>query len=93
MPQDKPQFSSYPRIKVKRPRNSSKFFISGFFGKICEKQISEMYIKSIIDQILGIKEIIDSPNRVWSRGISVPDECAVYHQTYTKFMTILPRGE
>ena len=57
------------------------------------RNISENVHKIIKDQILGTKEIIDSPNRVWSRGKSVPDGVVQSKdQTYTKSMTKLSRG-
>ena len=58
------------------------------------RNISENVHKIIKDQILGTKEIIDSPNRVWSRGKSVPDGVVQSKdQTYTMSMTKLSRGE
>ena len=52
-----------------------------------------MYIKSIINEILDIIKIVDSPNRVGRRGYQVPDGVVQSStKAYKKFMTNLSRG-
>ena len=89
-PQNVPIFASR-----ENPTKSFQIFISGSSSQQdLREQISINVHKIIKDQILGTKEIIDSPNRVWSRGKSVPDGVVQSKdQTYTMSMTKLSRGE
>ena len=72
MPPDKPQ-ESY--LRIKRPPKFEDLYFRWFTGSA--QADNQQMIKNINDKsiyILGINEIIDSPKRVWSRGLSVPDE-------------------
>ena len=81
---------SYPRIKRPPRKLQNLYFMA--ICRICESRNKYMYIKEIINQILGINSI-NAHRKEFGVGEyqCLMGLCSL-NQTYTKFMTSLTRG-
>ena len=83
---------SYPRIKRPPRKLQNLYFMA--ICRICESRNKYMYIKEIINQILGINSI-NAHRKSWESGISSAwcGVCCLTIRTYTIFTMNWTRGE
>ena len=87
-----PRFFPILASREKTPNLGNSLFQGDSSNRICASRYQKLYIKSIINEILDIIKIVDSPNRVGSRGYQVPDGCVQSTtRTYTRSLTNLSR--
>ena len=70
---DKPQIVPIFASRKEATRKLGNLYFRWFQNRICEKQISEMYIKSINESNSWHKRDHRLTERVWRRGYQVPD--------------------